>query len=93
MASSKQPLLDFNAIIDRTNQHEGTEYVSLKDKQKEALSACSQADVICVLPTGYGKTVVIHMIPFIECGKSVHIFFCFIPNTVGLEKVTFNALI
>ena len=34
-------------------------YSSLKEKQAEAIPGCMIGDVMAVLPTGYGKTVII----------------------------------
>ena len=68
-ADLKRRVLDFKAIIQATNAHQSTSYTHLKDKQQEALAACHNNDVVCVLPTGYGKTIVIQMLPFLEPGK------------------------
>ena len=55
---------EISRIIARTNVAQGSQYVSLKDKQSEVLMKYGEGDVIAVLPTGYGKTVIIHMLPY-----------------------------
>ena len=72
MASdSRCCVLDFPTIMHSTNLHQGTNYHQLKDKQKDVLSASAVGDVIGVLPTGFGKTVVIQMLPFLTPGKCI----------------------
>jgi superfamily II DNA helicase RecQ len=47
------------------NQDRNCEYLLLKPKQFECLTACLKGnDVICVLPTGYGKSLVYELLPY-----------------------------
>ena len=46
-------------VIQRMNENMNTNYKQLRPKQEEALKACRNGDVLAVLPTGYGKTIII----------------------------------
>ena len=40
------------------------QYTAYKNKQWEAIEAAQTSDVLAVLPTGYGKTVIIQSLPY-----------------------------
>lgn len=47
------------------NNDRKTNYMFLYPKQFEsAVVACATGDAICVLPTGYGKTLVYELLPY-----------------------------
>ncbi|CAC5398047.1 unnamed protein product [Mytilus coruscus] len=48
------------------NSEMSFKYYNLKDKQEQAINLCKSRDVLVVLPTGYGKTVIIQALPYIE---------------------------
>ncbi|CAG2201777.1 unnamed protein product [Mytilus edulis] len=51
---------DVSGVLQRMNSVMTTQYSSLKDKQTAAITECQKRnDVLVVLPTGYGKTVII----------------------------------
>ena len=64
-----EPNLDFTMLLMKVNEHQGSNYTHLKQEQKDALVAAKSHDVLCVLPTEFGKTVVIQLLPFINQGK------------------------
>ena len=53
-------------IINRTNTAQGSNYGYLKDKQSEVILRSKTEDAIAILPTGYGKTVIFHMLPYVN---------------------------
>lgn len=48
----------------RLNKDRQSEYLTLKPKQFDALQACVIGDCICVLRTGYGKSLIYELIPY-----------------------------
>ena len=63
-ADALATLSDLRLLLDEINLEHGSSYNLFKDKQKEAIIAAMNGDVICVLPTGYGKTLIIESLPF-----------------------------
>ncbi len=56
-----------DAVIERSNRvHEKHKIHSLKEKQSECLVAAKSSDVLAVLPTGFGKTIIIQCLPFLK---------------------------
>ena len=43
-----------------------TNYENLKHEQITAITALLRGDVLAVLPTGYGKSLIYQLMPFIE---------------------------
>lgn len=48
------------------NEKRNTNYVSLKAEQYECLSKILRNDVMAVLPTGFGKSIIFELIPYCE---------------------------
>jgi hypothetical protein len=48
------------------NKEMNTSYGQLKDCQEEAICAIRGRDVLCILPTGYGKSLIFELLPFVE---------------------------
>ena len=48
--------------LQRMNNEMNKKYYSLKEKQKLAIVSSKSRDVLAVLPTGYGKTVIIQVL-------------------------------
>ena len=44
----------------------GSNYSSLKPKQVEALKACKKSDTTINLYTGYGKSLIFYLLPFLN---------------------------
>ena len=68
-------VMDADAALRRINKYyEGigkrVRYTSLKPKQGEALVAATDGDVLVVLPTGYGKTIIIEALPFLSATET-----------------------
>ena len=57
----------FNAedVLDRLNEAFGSSIHSFKQKQKDCILYATENDVLCILPTGYGKTLIIQSLPFL----------------------------
>ena len=47
----------------------GNKYPAFKEKQWAVLEKCNK-DVLAVLPTGYGKTLIIEALPYLKETKS-----------------------
>ncbi len=58
--------LQHHHVLSSKNAELGTEYNYLKHGQLQALLQCCENDVVAVLPTGYGKTVIFHLLPFVS---------------------------
>jgi superfamily II DNA helicase RecQ len=48
------------------NKEMNTSYGQLKDCQEEAICAIRGRDVLCILPTGYGKSLIFELLPFVD---------------------------
>ena len=57
-------------VLRRMNGAQTIKYSSLKEKQAEAIRGCMIGDVMAVLPTGYGKTVIIQALPYLSLKPS-----------------------
>ncbi len=56
-----------DTIVEKSNHvHPNYKVDCLKDKQSECLLAAKASDLLAVLPTGYGKTIIIQCLPFLE---------------------------
>ena len=54
-------------VIVKSNQiHSKYRVEGLKEKQSDCLVASQSSDVLAILPTGYGKTIIIQCLPFLE---------------------------
>ena len=51
-----------SAILERMNAVMAIKYSYLKEKQENCILAAKEKDVLAILPTGYGKTVIIQAI-------------------------------
>ena len=58
--------LEESEILGRLNKVHGTKYTSLKEKQWEVISRSKESDVVGVLSTGYGKTIIIQVLPYLK---------------------------
>ncbi len=74
------------AIMQRSNLvHLNFQLSSLKEKQQKCLTAAADHDVLAILPTGYGKTVIIQCLPFL--GEQQQIVVIVSPlNTIITEQ-------
>ncbi len=52
-------------ILQKINSGQGKDYSFFKKKQWEAISAAKNNDVMVVLPTGYGKSLIIETLPYL----------------------------
>ncbi len=59
--------------MQRSNEVHGENYriQTLKEKQADSLVAAKDHDTLVILPTGYGKTIIIQCLPFLEEQPSV----------------------
>lgn len=57
------------ASLDSVHSYHINDVSSLKNEQIRAIDAAKVGDVLVVLPTGYGKTIIIQELPFIETEK------------------------
>ena len=53
-------------VLQRVNTFHSASYSQLRPKQAETLEACYHHDVVCVLPTGSGKTLIMEALPFLQ---------------------------
>jgi superfamily II DNA helicase RecQ len=53
------------------NSRMETQIAILKDKQTEALLELMEGDVLCVLPTGFGKSPIFDLLPYVCSGCTV----------------------
>lgn len=58
--------LNVTELINRYNECMKVRIECLKDKQLETIEALRRGDVLAILPTGYGKSLKYHLLPFIE---------------------------
>lgn len=62
---------EIESALEKCSQMFGKCYV-LKDKQKECIVSLQESkDTICILPTGYGKTLIYEILPFLKCNTLV----------------------
>ena len=66
--------------------HSSHQITSLRDKQDESLAAAKDHDVISVLPTGYGKTIIIQLLPFLRQDKDCIVVIISPLNTIIHEQ-------
>ncbi|VDI30438.1 Hypothetical predicted protein [Mytilus galloprovincialis] len=59
-------MASLETLLLRMNSEMSSQYTYLKDKQEQCIKLCQSRDVLAVLPTGYGKTVIIQALPYIE---------------------------
>ena len=55
--------------LELINKISSKNYLKLKPEQEEVLKACvvgGKSDVLAVLPTGLGKTLCLHMLPYMH---------------------------
>ena len=55
-----------SVILRRLNESFGSFYEELKEKQAECIIHSLNNDVLGILPTGYGKTLIIQALPFLS---------------------------
>jgi ATP-dependent DNA helicase RecQ len=53
------------SLLEKINLYQKTNYIHLKEKQLQSVEAAADKDVLAVLPTGYGKTIVIQALPYL----------------------------
>ncbi|VDI31554.1 Hypothetical predicted protein [Mytilus galloprovincialis] len=58
-------MASLETLLLRMNSEMSSQYTYLKDKQEQCIKLCQSRDVLAVLPTGYGKTVIIQALPYI----------------------------
>ena len=57
----------FNSVLDEALERLGKKNLKLKECQYEAVKAVvvDRKDTICILPTGYGKSPIYQLLPFV----------------------------
>ena len=57
----------FNSVLDEALERLGKKNLKLKECQYEAVKAVvvDRKDTICILPTGYGKSLKCQLLPFV----------------------------
>ena len=57
----------FNSVLDEALERLGKKNLKLKECQYEAVKAVvvDRKDTICILPTGYGKSLICLLLPFV----------------------------
>ena len=57
----------FNSVLDEALERLGKKNLKLKECQYEAVKAVvvDRKDTICILPTGYGKSIICQLLPFV----------------------------
>ena len=57
----------FNSVLDEALERQGKKNLKLKECQYEAVKAVvvDRKDTICILPTGYGKSLKCQLLPFV----------------------------
>ena len=57
----------FNSVLDEALERLGKKNLKLKECQHEAVKAVvvDRKDTICILPTGYGKSLICLLLPFV----------------------------
>ena len=55
-----------DTILRKINSEYKTSYSEFKEAQRATIAYAGQGDVLCVLPTGYGKTLVIMALPYLD---------------------------
>ena len=57
----------FNSVLDEALERLGKKNLNLKECQYEAVKAVvvDRKDTICILPTGYGKSLICQLLPFV----------------------------
>ena len=57
----------FNSVLDEALERLGKKNLKLKECQYEAVKAfvVNRKDTICILPTGYGKSLICQLLPFV----------------------------
>ncbi|CAG2249021.1 recQ [Mytilus edulis] len=83
---------DVSGVLQRMNSVMTTQYSSLKNKQTAAITECQKRnDVLVVLPTGYGKTVIIQAnADLVSC--AVKLLFYFYLSVLLHENLCLQAL-
>ena len=66
MAGSVDNSDKIKGILSDVNTIHNTRILSLKSKQTEAILLAEKGDLLCVLPTGYGKTIIIQCLPYLK---------------------------
>ena len=61
--------LCLKVALDAVNRERGTCYTNLKPKQAQCLIDLQNADVLGVLPTGYGKSLIFELLPYFHQAK------------------------
>ena len=57
----------FNSVLDEALERLGKKNLKLKECQYEVVKAVvvERKDTICILPTGFGKSLIYHLLPFV----------------------------
>ena len=57
----------FHSVLDEALERLGKKNLNLKESQYEAVKAVvvERKDTICILPTGYGKSLIYQLLPFV----------------------------
>jgi len=58
--------MSWTDVLAKYNERMKAKYESLKDKQSETIEALRKGDVLAILPTGYGKSLIYHLMPFVD---------------------------
>ena len=61
----KKKKVYFRKALSSYNKEMNTSFSKLKDCQEEAIYAIRYHDILCILPTGYGKSLVYELLPFV----------------------------
>ena len=56
----------FNKALKDYNVAKRTTYDCLKDEQIDVINAILKSDILAILPTGFGKSLIYQILPFIE---------------------------
>ena len=59
-----------DAVLEKVNFAFKSGYTGFKPKQKECVLNATENDVLCVLPTGYGKTLIIQSLLYLSAENS-----------------------
>lgn len=87
--------MDLSQAIKGLNAAHGSDYQCLKPKQQECIEALlNERDLMAVLPTGYGKSLIYEIIPYLRPHNTDNFaVLCFINNKwINIRRMQFTFL-